>query len=292
MSRFKNNKNIVTELRIISRIILETIKGLVQTGLMNWVIIGTLAAILSIFGCMFRTSLGMSTFVNELGNVLEISVYLKPGTNPEIQAEKMKYIKHVQRVNIKTRDDAWRELKRQMNVPNISNPLPDTLHVKVTKQDYMKEVIKTIKNMSSVEDIKYAQQLASQMKFINDMSNVATVVVLIILGGLTMFIISNTIQLLIQAKKQEIEIMRLMGVNNWYIKAPYLLQGALYGLVGALISILPLNILHSYLDKIHTYFGVPIPLMATNIVIICLMTMGIVFGAGGSFISIKKFLKV
>jgi cell division transport system permease protein len=107
-----------------------------------------------------------------------------------------------------------------------------------------------------------------------------------------MFIISNTIQLVIQSRKQEIEIMRMMGVNNWYIKAPYILQGAFYGFAGAVLSIIPLNILQYYLDKAHRFFNIPIPIMATNLVILCLLIMGITFGAGGSVISVKKYLKV
>ena len=70
-------KDWLTEIRITYRILMETAKGISQTGLINVAIITTMAAILTIFGVLFRFTLSLSTFASELGNVLEISVYLK-----------------------------------------------------------------------------------------------------------------------------------------------------------------------------------------------------------------------
>ncbi len=285
-------KNIITELRIVIRIIRETFKGFKQTGFMNIVIITTMAAILSIFGCLFRTSLGLNKFIDEMGNVLEISVYLKPQANAQKVVQSVRKIPHVQRIKLIKKERAWGDLKKQMTLPRIDNPLPDTLHVKISKQQYLNDAAKSLKKLKEVEDIRYAQDLAQKMRAVHDISSSVTFVTILLLGGLTMFIISNTIQLVIQSRKQEIEIMRLMGVNNWYIKAPYIIQGAFYGFTGAILSLIPLNILQVYLEKAHSFFGVPSPIMATNIVVLSLLTIGIVFGAGGSVISIKRFIKV
>ena len=70
-------KDWLTEIRITYRILMETARGISQTGLINIAIITTMAAILTIFGLLFRFTLSLSTFASELGNVLEISVYLK-----------------------------------------------------------------------------------------------------------------------------------------------------------------------------------------------------------------------
>ena len=71
-------KDWLTELRIAYRIGIETIKGVAQAGLINIAIITTMAAILTIFGAIFRTTLSVSSMVSAMGNVLEISAYLKP----------------------------------------------------------------------------------------------------------------------------------------------------------------------------------------------------------------------
>lgn len=284
--------SIATELRIILRIAVETFKGISRTGLMNFVIIGTMAAILSIFGCMFKTSLGIASFVDVLGSALEISVYLKPSANPEVVSQEIFKIGNVKNIKVVTKDQAWKDLKTQMDVPDIQNPLPDTLHVRLNKQNNVDYLVKQVKQVKGVEGVQYAQQLAEKFKKVSDITNFATFLILIILGGLTLFIISNTIHLVIQARKQEIEIMKMMGVSNWYIRAPYILQGSFYGFLGASIALIPLNILQNYLDKFFGFFQVSMSSAGLNIVTLSVLMMGILVGAGGSIISIRKYLKV
>lgn len=286
--------NILTEFRILHRLIGETYKGLSRTDLMNIIIIGTMAAILSIFGCMFRTSLGISNFVQNLGSEMEISVYLKNGADAQVVsksiANKIAYIKEVR---IIPKEKAWSDLKKQMNVPNIKNPLPDTLRIKVNSNKHIDYIVSRIKKTNGVEGIQYAQQLARKIQTIADITKIAAIVILICLGSLTLFIISNTIQLVIQARKQEIEILRMMGVSNWYIKSPYIMQGAFYGLSGAVISLVPLYIAEGYLNKFFNFFQVGNTSgINTNVVVLTLLMMGILVGAAGSIISVKKYLKV
>ena len=80
---------------------------------------------------------------------------------------------------------------------------------------------------------------------------------------------------IIQNKKEEIEIMRLMGVNNWYIKTPLILQGAIYGFAGAIIALIPLKALQVGLHNVHEFFAVPSPMLATNIVILVIFLLSI-----------------
>ena len=285
-------KDWLGELRIIYRIGMETINGIQRTGLVNIAIITTMAAILTIFGALFRTTLSISSFVQELGSALEISVYLKPSAAPSHLAGRIKDITHVQKVTIIPKERAWRDMKREIDVSDIENPLPDTLHVKVDKPENIQEVYNKVKNIPGVEDLNYATDIAKKMQVFNKVANTMTIIVVIFVGILTIAIINNTIQLVIQSRKDEIEIMRLMGVSNWYIKIPLILQGAIYGFLGALLSLVPLNAVQNGLLKMHAFFMVPSPLLAVNIVIFTLFTIAIGFGAGGSLLSIKKHLQV
>jgi cell division transport system permease protein len=285
-------KDLITEIRILVRVLTETIKAIKQTGWINIVIITTMAAILSIFGCLFRTSLGLNNFISEMGTVLEVSVYVKPNADTQRLVRKIQSMDHIKRLQLKTKEQAWAEMKNQMNMPVIKNPLPDTLHVKVSKQIYMDGIVNRIKSYNEVEDVRYAKDMAEKIKVVSDIGNIVMLVVMLILGGLTVFIISNTIHLAIQSKKNEIEIMRLMGVTNWYIKAPFIIQGGIYGLSGATMALIPLNILQAYLDKANMFFGIPLDTMSIQIVMLSLFVMGIVFGAGGSILSVKKYLRV
>ena len=272
------------ELRLY-RLTKQTIHDVHRTGIVNLVIITTMAAILTIFGAFFRSALSISSFAHELGNVLEISVYLKENSDANVVKNRIKEFQHVENVTIIPKASSWANLKREMDLPDIENPLPDTLHVKVDKPE-------NIKQLKSVEDMSYAQDLAKKIEALNKIVNMITVFVVIIMGILTITIINNTIQLVIQSRKEEIEIMRLMGVSNWYIRFPLIMQGAFYGFSGAVIALLPLNCVQNGLNHMHQFFMVPTPLHAQNFVIAVMFTMAILFGAGGSFLCIKKHLQV
>ena len=285
-------KDWLCELRIAYRIVMEAVNDIKRTGIINLVIITTMAAILTLFGVLFRFTLSLSTFANELGNVLEISVYLKSNASASIVKDRIKDIKHVKTVTLKTKEESWNSLKQELGLHDISNPLPDTLRVKVDKPDNISEVFNQIKTISGVEDMGYAKELPKKMQVLTNVVNTTMVFVIIISAALTITIINNTIQLVIQSRKEEIEIMRLMGVSNWYIKTPLIMQGAFYGFVSSVIAVLPLNCIQGLLINVHKFFLIPTPAYAQNIVIITLLIIGTAFGAIGSFLSIKKHLQV
>ena len=264
-------KDWLCDLRISYRIGLQTLSDIARTGWINIVII---------------------KFSKELGNALEISVYLKDNTNPsEIKSEISKFT-HVEDITIIPKAESWTKLKSEMSLPNIENPLPDALHVKVDNPENLQTVFDSIKKVTAVEDMSYAKDLAKKIEVVNHVVKTITLVVIIIMGLLTITIINNTIQLVIQSRKDEIEIMRLMGVNNWYIRIPFIMQGAFYGFTGSLLALLPLTYVQNGLLNIHKFFMIPSPAYAQNLVIFVMFTMSILFGAVGSYLCIKKHLQV
>lgn len=286
-------KDWLCELRIAYRIFMEAVNDIKRTGIINLVIITTMAAILTIFGILFRFTLSLSAFAGELGNVLEISVYLKQDSNSSVIKDRVREIKHVKNVKLIPKKESWDGLRKELGLQNdMANPLPDTLRVRVDKPQNITEVFNQIKAMPGVEDMGYAKELAKKIQFLTNVVNTTMVFVIIISAALTITIINNTIQLVIQSRKEEIEIMRLMGVSNWYIKTPLVMQGAFYGFVASIIAVLPLNWLQSLLLNIHKFFLIPAPAYAQNIVIISLILIGTAFGASGSLLSIKKHLQV
>jgi cell division transport system permease protein len=298
MSNIKSNvkkhipKDWLCDLRILYRLGVETISDIARTGWVNVVIVTTMAAILLIFGACFRSALSISSFSREIGNALEISVYLKNGVEPAGIKLEMLDIDHVVDVEVIPKADSWLKLKNEMSLPNIDNPLPDTLHVKVDKTENLQYVFDNIKKIASVEDMSYAKDLAAKIELVNHVVKTITIIVIGIMALLTITIINNTIQLVIQSRKEEIEIMRLMGVSNWYIRFPFILQGALYGLAGSLLAVFPLEYVQNGLNNMHKFFMIPSPVGAQNLVIIVMFSMSILFGAMGSFWCIKKHLQV
>lgn len=285
-------KDWLTDIRIVYRITMEAVNDIKRTGFMNIIIITTMAAILSIFGALFRSTLSMSQFANELGSILEVSAYLKPSAPAKEMADKFSHIDHVVSVRVHPKEQGWKDLSKVMDLPNISNPLPDTLRIKVDDLNYIDNVINTVKKDDKVESTNYPETLAKRLQIIIHVVNTTTIVVTLIVAMLTITIINNTIQLVIQSRKDEIEIMRLMGVSNWYIRIPLVLQGAFYGFAGAIIALVPLHFVQTMLGKVNNFFLIPTPLMAEGMVVLTLLLVGTAFGALGSLLSIKKHLQV
>ncbi len=286
-------KDWLCELRIAYRILMEAVNDILRTGWpTNLIIITTMVAILTIFGVLFRFTLSMSTFAGELGNVLEISVYLKPNTSVSTVQERIRTVNHVKSIKLIPKAESWNSLRKDLGLHDMENPLPDTLRVRVDKPENTMEVCNTIKPIAGVEDIGYARELAKKIQILTNVVNTTMVVVVLVSAALTITIINNTIRLVIQARKDEIEIMRLMGVSNWYIKTPLVMQGAFYGFVSSIFAVLPLNCIQGLLLQMHKFFLIPAPVYAQNIVIIALLLIGTSFGACGSLWAIKKHLQV
>lgn len=285
-------KDWLTDVRIMYRMLIETFKGIQQTGLINIAIVTTMAAILTIFGALFRSSLSLQSIVNELGGTLQISAYLAPNADSDVVISKIKKLEHVKDIKFISKQKAWADLKNEIDVPDVENPLPDTLHVKVDMIDNLDDVLVRVKHVEGVSDTGYAKDWVKKFQTLNKVSHTVTFLVVIVACLLTITIINNTIQLVIQSRKEEIEIMRLMGVSNWYIKFPLVLQGAIYGFLGAIIAIFPINVVQGYLYKVHEFFMIPSFLFAQQIVILSVLAVGIIFSAGGSLMCIKKHLKV
>lgn len=282
----------LTSIRIMYRIAMETLYGIKRTGLINIAIVAAMAAILTIFGALFRISFSLSSFVDKLGDAFEISVYLKPNNDAEFISSRIKEIEHVKKITIITKEQAWEEMNKDIDVSGLDNPLPDTLHVTIDDPVYITDVCDNIKKIQGIENMSYAQELAKKLQTLTTVFNTVTVLVMFFVALLTIIIINCTIQLVIQSRKDEIEIMRLMGVSNWYIKIPLILQGAIYGFLGAVISLLPLNTVQNGLYKLHEFINVQPSEFAMNIVVLTLFMLAIFFSAGGSMLSIKKHLQV
>lgn len=284
--------SVATELRITSRIFQETWGGLRRSGWMNWVIIVTMASILTIFGVLSAFVMEAQIFVAKLGSGMKISVYVKPDTDLRTLEANIQSLGQVDKIQEISRQTAWDEMRRIYDVPDIQNPLPDTLHVQMKNEAYIPTAVQQIQTMPGVEKVSYPRSVLNKIQSLARISSMVGLGVCLFLGTLTLFIISNTIHLLIEARSREIEILRMMGVGNWYIRLPFLLQGAIYGLVGALIAFFPLSFAEQYINALFNYFQFSTSDYSLGLVFTALILMGILVGAGGSYTSVHKFLKI
>ncbi len=283
---------LATESRITGRILQETWGGIRRTGWMNLVIIVTMASILSMFGTLFAFVIETQLFIENIGSALQISVYAKPETNIDDLQKRVRELGNIRHIELITKEQAWEDMKQHYQVPDISNPLPDTLHVRLTDQKHIESTVDALKKMDGVEEVNYAKTVLSKLKNVSQITSLVGIGISLFFGTLTLFIISNTIHLLIQARAREIEILRMMGVGNWYIRLPFLFQGAVYGLVGAFIAYVPLNIAQGYINTLFAYFQFSTSNYSLGIVSLILLLLGVFVGAGGAAMSVHKYLRV
>jgi len=283
---------VATDVRILGRIMEETWGGIKRTNWMNIVIVVTMASILTIFGTLFAFVLETQIFVENIGSGLKISVFAKDNTDIIELQRKLQGISNVKSVDLIPKEKAWNDMKTNYQVPEINNPLPDTFHVQLSSQKYLESSYEAIKKMPEVEQAYFAKSVLKKLQKISQVTSFVGMGVSFFFGVLTLFIISNTIHLLIEARSQEIEILRMMGVGNWYIQLPFLFQGAAYGLFGAIIAYIPLSVAQHYINELFLYFQFSTNDYSLGIVFLTLVLMGLFVGAGGAWLSVHKYLRI
>jgi cell division transport system permease protein len=162
----------------------------------------------------------------------------------------------------------------------------------VKDHQWIEPTAKKLAGLPGIEKVNFAQEILQKIKQAARLMSLVGLVVTMILGALTMFIINNTMNLLIQARAREIEILRMMGVGNWYIRLPFLLQGSLYGLCGALLAYFPLRIVEFYIAELFGYFQLAADTGSEGFVLTLMVVIGVLVGGGGSAFAMHRYLKV
>ena len=284
---------LATEFRVIKRAGVEMLKGLRRSGWMNWVILITMASILTIFGSMTLILLQSQLVVNSLGNNVEISVYLDESLSLQTAKKSIKELPGVTGIELVESEDAWTQMKQQFDsLPDIKNPLPDTVHVKVASPEQVNPVVTAVESMDGVEKVNYPYAVVKKLQQVAQAISFVGLVASVILGLLTAFIISNTIHLLIEARSREIEILRMMGVGNLYIQLPFLAQGAVYGLGGSLLAFVPLWWGSIAIENAARFFDFGLSLNPVGYVFLVISFIGVAVGASGALVSMRRYLHI
>jgi len=287
------------QLRIFFRVIIETGIGVRRSGWSNWLVVSILAIALTIFGGILQLTMTLKNVVNDFGSQLEISAYLKDGFTPKRIAREISQIPDVQLVEIVTKEVAWDEMKSTFKVASLANPLPNTLHIRASNPEAVENIAGKVKLLGAVENVRYPLKVARKINEVRHFIEIAGFVITAALSAATLTVIGNTIHLLIESRQREIEILSLMGVSPFYIKGPFILQGATYGAGSALVAILVLAGMHLYLDPYVNEQLVSIaPFVAKNLEFGLWQTFGVILGlgvlvgAGGSWWTSGRYIKI
>lgn len=287
------------QMRILLRVVIETLIGLKQGGWSNWLVVSILAIALTIFGGVLQLTITLKSVVTAWGSQLEISAYLKDGYDPKVVAQEVSQLPEVQFVEIVPKDTAWKELQSTFKVASVANPLPNTLHIKVSSAEAVQQVALQVKNLSSVENVRYPLKVAQRINEFRHFLELGGFAVTAALTAATLTVIGNTIHLVIQSRHREIEILSLMGVSPTYIRSPLILQGATYGAISGLLSMLVLWGLHAYIDPYLSEQLIGFAPMLTQSLehslaqtFFALLILGVAVGASGAFWTSGRYIKI
>jgi cell division transport system permease protein len=199
-----------------------------------------------------------------------------------------------------SKQEALRKMERQYpelveNLPG--NPLPRSFEVKPTKGEYVKPISESLSpRPKGVDKVTYAQKTADRVL---DVAKVFTGLSILGIGVLLVaatILIGNTIRLSIFARRREIEVMKLVGASNWFVRGPFVVEGMICALVGSVAAVLLLFLGKELVLPVITSGGErgessvnawPFPLISA-----ILVGIGLVLGAAGSGITLRRFLNV
>ena len=179
------------------------------------------------------------------------------------------------------------------------NPLPDSYIIKVNDIVLADKLVNNVKALDGIEEVKYYKDVIDKLLIFAGYIQFAGIVIIGILIFVSIFIISNTIKVAVSSRRREINIMKYVGATNGYIRGPFIMEGVLFGILGAIISIAVVYFGYDYFFKsmneklyaLFTFYLVDPKIIFMDIAII-FGTIGAGIGALGSMISLKRFLNV
>ncbi|MER2173600.1 MAG: permease-like cell division protein FtsX [Carnobacterium sp.] len=294
------------KLRTAKRHIIDSFKSLKRNGWMSLAAISAVTVTLLLVGSFIAMLMNVNKLATDIENDVSVRVYIDLAANEEQQKQlqsELETLDNVETVEFSSREDELKQVVGsygdEFNLfDGDDNPLYDVYIVNTDVPENTAPVAEQIEELDYVTQVNYGGATADNLfKTMNTVRNVgAVVIVALILTAV--FLISNTIRITIFSRRTEIEIMKLVGATNWYIRWPFLIEGALIGLIGAIIPVTILSFVYiASFDVLTdflagTYFALLTPSPFLYQVGGLMLAIGIIIGAIGSFMSIRKFLKV
>jgi len=281
----------------------EALKGFRHGGVLSMATITTVAISLTILGGFLLFQANINNWVNHLENQLEISFYLKDSAR-EAQIrrlmDKLENDTRVRDFKVISREQALLDLGRELGEDSAllegldSNPLPDSVQIQLKPIDDFNTFRNEYSKFEAIEDSSSGQDWVQSLMQLIGLSRSSGLAMLLLLGLANLIIIGNAIRLTVFARRQEIEIMRLVGASNWFIRAPFLIEGVIQGLLGSLVATTILAIAYGLMhDRLILIFpNLELITYSAELIqlYLRLVFLGIALGFLGSLLSLRRFL--
>jgi cell division transport system permease protein len=285
----------------------RAIKDILDHRFLSTVTIVTISIAILISSAFALFFINANAIVNSWKKGIRIMVYLKPNSS-EIKVDdiksKIEGMKGVRNVRFISNKEALQRLKNQMKRQSSllddlqENPLPDAFEVRLTddfqNQDKVETLAAQLESLSQVDEVEYGQIWLGRFTNILNLFRLTGYAMGVLFFVATVLIVANTIRLVLYSRSEEVEIMRLVGATDGFIKAPFYLEGLIQGALGGIIGLAVLFVLFMFIssnvDKGFTSSLFEIRFLSWKAflgILICSMFVGWM----GCFLSLKQFLK-
>lgn len=295
--------------RILKTNISDSFKGVFRNFSLSLASISCITITLLIVGLSMLLSVNVNNLTAEIEKDMTIVVFLERKLDQEnitAVSDKINRLDNILESKFNSKNQVKEEMQGESEVFNSilaqytdeTNPLQDTFLVKVEDINKIGETADKIKKIEHVDLVKYGEGSVEELiRIFNIVKKIAYGVVIALIV-VTAFLISNTIKITIQSRAREIEIRRLVGASNSFIRRPFFFEGIILGILGAIIPIAGCCYGYNYLyEKLGgQLFTAIIPLVKPNLVMMpmveIILLISVVVGAFGSYRAVRKYLKI
>ena len=288
-------------------------KNIWRNKLFSLASMATMAACIFMFGIFFCIVQNFQHFVREAEEGVAVTVLFDEGTTEDEILEIGQGLTKrdgVSEVVYVSADEAWKSYQEKYfeGNPEVAeafvddNPLANSSNLEIYMKDISKQddLVTYIESLDKVRKVNRSDSVASMLTDFNRLVSYVSVAIIGLLLAVAIFLINNTVAIGISVRREEIGIMRLIGAKNSFIKAPFLIEGIVIGLVGA---IFPLILLYFLYNKLITYVGTQFTGLSNVMDFLpaaqlfqTLLPVGMALGVGigflGSIVTIQRHLKV
>ena len=284
----------------------ETFLGLRRGGWMNWAAISTVTVLLFLFGMSLQTSWLTEGLLNQFGNQLEISVYMEPSANINTIVPIVAKMPDVAYIKVINKEQAWTSLVQELGISNIEaateqlngNPLVDEIKVKALNSDIVPNLATELAKLQGVDTVQYIDEALKRITQLHQGLHWVSMLVTILLTLTAIAVINTTIRLIVTTRRQEIEIMQLVGATYAWIYLPFILQGVTFGILGGAFAWGLIGVLQQLMVKFTSKQPEFIQFLTNNLQFsasqilllpIVLLSFGTAIGFMGSLFAVRRF---
>lgn len=279
-------------------------QGFWRNSLMSLAATASMVLMLTLLSGMVILFLGLNATLDYVKGEVQVVAYLNDSATTQDVAQltsQLQAMPQVSTVKYVSKDQALKNFQvSEPGVANLvealpSNPLPASFEISLRDPSDYIDVATFLRGQQAVNSVQDIAKTVSQMTAVINVVSTVGIVVLVIVGLTVLFIIVNTIRLAVVARAEEIEIMRLVGASDAFIRWPFVFEGAFVGLLGAMITIGLLLLVQAPVASLLSSFFNVLPVQATamvgqNVALLVLGT-GVGIGVVGSYVSVRSYLK-